>query len=75
MALQTDLSLIMNNDDKKTIPSTIGVNFEEAEIYIDIFKQKIDEVYQHHHYFNLTFLRLFIQADVEAGMPIKSLVR
>ena len=30
----------MNNDDKKTIPSTIGVNFEEAEIYIDIFKQK-----------------------------------
>ena len=45
MALQTDLSLIMNNDDKKTIPSTIGVNFEEAEIYIDIFKQKIDEVY------------------------------
>ena len=62
MALQTDLSLIMNNDDKKTIPSTIGVNFEEAEIYIDIFKQKIDEVLAS-SLLQLSFLRLFIQAE------------
>ena len=66
MALQTDLSLIMNNDDKKTIPSTIGVNFEEAEIYIDIFKSLLAS-----SLLQLAFLRLFIQA----GMPIKSLVR